>query len=86
MSGDSATPGITNTDHQPISRDDYAAHLHERLATFDPDTARPGATLNEAEGRVAAELLDVLAAAYPGEDLGRLARAMAVRLYDKLGI
>ncbi|WP_275889856.1 hypothetical protein [Glycomyces sp. YM15] len=42
--------------------------------------------MNQAEGVVVAELLDVLAAVYPGEDLGRLARAMAVRLYDRSGI
>jgi hypothetical protein len=35
---------------------------------------------------VIAGLLDVLAAVYLGEDLGRLARVMAVWLYDRIGI
>ena len=86
MSGDNATPGITDTDHQPISRDDYATYLNKKLDRARQGETRPGPKLNQDEGVVIAELLDVLAAVYPGEDLGRLARAMAVSLYDRSGI
>lgn len=50
--------------------------------------ARPPllALLNEPEAHVVAALLDELAGVYPDEQLGRLARTMAVRLYDRLGI
>ena len=44
------------------------------------------ALLNEQEALVVAALLDELAGVYDGEPLGRLARAMAVRIYDRLGI
>ena len=44
------------------------------------------ALLNEQEAQAIAALLDELAGVYPGEDLGRLARAMAVKLYDRLGL
>ena len=42
--------------------------------------------LNEQEALVVAALLHELAGVYDGEPLGRLARAMAVRIYDRLGI
>ncbi len=42
--------------------------------------------LNEQEALAVAALLDELAGVYDGEALGRLARAMAVRIYDRLGI
>jgi glutamate/tyrosine decarboxylase-like PLP-dependent enzyme len=42
--------------------------------------------LNEPEACVVAALLDELAGVYPDEQLGRLGRTMAVRLYDRLGI
>jgi hypothetical protein len=44
------------------------------------------ALLSQVESLVAAGLLDELAGVYAGEELGRLARAMAVRLYDRLGV
>lgn len=87
MSPNNTTPGITDTDHQPIARDEYAAYLQRKLDTaVAEDDSRPGPKLSQAEGLVIAELLDVLAAVYPGEDLGRFARATAVRLYDRMGI
>lgn len=85
MIGTDPTPGITDTDHQPIPRDDYAAYLNTKLDRAAGESL-PGPNLNHAEGTVVAELLDVLAASYPGEDLGKLARSMAVRLYDRMGI
>ncbi len=42
--------------------------------------------LNEAEASVVAALLDELAGVYSNEALGRLARTMAVRIYDRLGL
>jgi hypothetical protein len=44
------------------------------------------ALLTEAEALVVAALLDELLGVYPGEPLGGLARDLAVRLYDRLGI
>lgn len=85
MSADNITPGITDTGHQPIPRDEYAAYLNKKLDRASNGESRPGPKLNQDEGVVIAELLDVLAAVYPGEDLGRLARAMAVSLYDRSG-
>jgi len=46
----------------------------------------PLALLSQVESLVAAGLLDELAGVYAGKELGRLARAMAVRLCDRLGI
>lgn len=42
--------------------------------------------LNKPEALVVAALLDELAGVYNDEAMGRLARTMAVRLYDRLGI
>lgn len=42
--------------------------------------------LTDGEAQAVAALLDELAAIYPGEDLGRYARDLAVRLYDRCGI
>lgn len=42
--------------------------------------------LNQQEALTVAALLDELAGVYPGEAMGQLARTMAVRLYDRLGI
>lgn len=44
------------------------------------------ALLDEQEAQVVASLLDELAGVYQGEDMGRLARLMAVRPFDRLGI
>ena len=44
------------------------------------------ALLTHGEALVAAQLLDELAGVYRTEPLGELARDMAVRLYDRLGI
>ncbi|QSB07172.1 hypothetical protein [Natronoglycomyces albus] len=80
------TPGITDTDQQPIDRDDYAAFLNSWLESTDPAKEGHGSDLDRREDFVAASLLDVLSATYQGEDLGRFARLMAVRLYDRLGL
>ena len=42
--------------------------------------------LSEEEGLAVAALLDELAGVYNGEDLGQLARELAVRIYNRLGI
>jgi hypothetical protein len=42
--------------------------------------------LSEEEGLAVAALLDELAGVYNGEDLGQLARELAVRIYDRLGV
>ncbi len=53
------------------------------------DTDRLGPRLQllrEGEATAVAALLDELAGVYTGEDLGELARELAVRIYDRLGI
>ena len=75
----------------------YALHLDD--GTVHPHVAgqvardivhrvpRPRlALLTHGEALVAAQLLDELAGVYRTEPLGELARDMAVRLYDRLGI
>jgi hypothetical protein len=68
--------------------DDGSLHPHvagqvERVLVYR--VARPLlALLTDAEARVVAALLDELAAVYPDEPLGALARAMAVGLADRL--
>jgi len=72
-----------DTDGNPIDRAQYAARLEKQLT----DTDRSGnLTVTNTEAQVVAELLDELAAVYENEDLGRLARVMALRFYDRLGI
>jgi hypothetical protein len=78
------TAGITDVSGQQLSRDEYDDHLWQRLNAAQ-GAERP-VQLSEAEAQVMAELLDELSALYPGEKLGRTAREMAVRLYDRLGI
>lgn len=60
-----------------------------RLLNADDTDAGPAerrALLTENEAQVVAELLDELAAIYADEPIGRTARTMAVRLWDRLGI
>lgn len=70
-------------DGGPISRDDYEQMLRKRLEGGDGERLP---LLDREEGQVVAALLDELAALFPHEDLGRLAREQAVRIYDRLGI
>lgn len=74
--------GVTDTAGNPIGRDEYASLLEgERLVLGGPSIS-----IKAAEAYMAAALLDELAAIYTGEQLGRLARELAVKLYDRLGI
>jgi hypothetical protein len=75
--------GLQGVHGEPVDRDQYAAHLREVL---EEDGGRGLPAVSEAEARVIAGLLDELAAVYPGEALGRLARDVSVRLWDRLGI
>jgi len=75
--------GVRDTSDNPIGRDVYACFLEKEL----DDPNRQGTLhVKDAEVRVAAELLDELAAVYKDEQLGRLARELAVKLYNRLGI
>ena len=78
------TATIRDTDNRPISRDDYASHLEAR-AELGRTEARL-ALLSEDEAQAVAALLDELAGVYRGEALGQLARSLAVRVYDRLGL
>ena len=75
--------GIADVDGRPVDRDAYAQDLQQRL---DDERGGRRPILNDAETTVIAELLDELAAVYPGETLGTLARELSVRLWDRLGI
>jgi hypothetical protein len=83
MAGITHRPFPGKDNGAPIPRDEYAAGLVKELSATD----RQGTlTIKEADAYVTADLLDELAAVYRGEPLGFLAREMAVKLYDRLGI
>lgn len=74
--------GVRDTKDNPIDRDEYADHLVKEFARPNQDDL----SIRASDVQVAAELLDELAAIYRGELLGRLAREVAVKFYDRLGI
>lgn len=78
--------GARDTKDNPIGRDEYAALLEKGRATSSHANRQDNIHLKAADAYVAAELLDELAAVYKDEHLGRLARELAVTLYDRLGI
>ncbi|MFY1599829.1 hypothetical protein [Micromonospora sp. WMMD737] len=72
-----------------VDRDERIAALEEKFHRHRTDDGVP--VLSEAELLVVAELLDELNAitnpgAVTSDPWGRLARLMAVRIYDRLGI
>jgi DNA-binding PadR family transcriptional regulator len=76
------TATAQDLDGHPLDRDAYAAQLRDRI---DADRLGPRLELlREGEATTVAALLDELAGIYPDENLGRLARELAVRLYDRL--
>lgn len=85
VAADRFVSSVSYTDGTAIGRDEWAARLRADLEAGDPAVGRIG-LLTHPEGVVIAQLLDELAAAYPGDDVGRLAREMAVRLWDRMGI
>ena len=83
MSDKRVLAGLVDIHAGNIPRDEYAADLVKELDATD----RQGTlTIKEADGHVIAALLDELAAVYRREPLGQLARELAVRLYDRMGI
>lgn len=68
---------------EPLDRDDYAEYLDRVLALPD-DGRRVELTGHEAEA--VASVLDEVAAIYRGEALGKLARRLAVKLFDRAGV
>lgn len=78
------TASIRDADEHPLDRDEYAEALAEQSRAATPDQRLP--LLGEGEATAVAALLDELADVYPDEDLGRLARNLALRLYDRLGL
>jgi hypothetical protein len=86
------TATVRDTADQPLDRTAYAVYLRERVAGALDRDAEDGRSagearvplLSEPEAAVVAALLEELAGVYPCEELGRLAREFAVRLYDRL--
>ncbi len=71
-------------DKMPIDRTAYAAHVQ---AVADQEgTGEEPVTVRRGTIEAAALMLDELAGTYPGEDFGRLARQLAVRLFDAAGV
>lgn len=82
---DSARPAITvrDTNGQPIPREGYEAFL--RTWIEKNGTGDRLALLDDTERFVVAALLDELCGVYPKEQLGQLAREVAVKLNDRRG-
>ena len=78
------TATVRDLGDRPLDRDDYASHLESRAGRGLRDERVP--LLSSEEGQAVAALLDELAGVYRNEDLGRLARTLAVRINDRLGI
>lgn len=78
------TATIRATGGQPVDRDTCASHLRARAGRGRGEPQRP--LLATEEAQAVAELLAELADVYHGEDLGHLAREIAITLYDRLGI
>ncbi|SHG18249.1 hypothetical protein SAMN05443575_1603 [Jatrophihabitans endophyticus] len=78
------TATVRGLDDRPLERDHYASHLQAQMDLGRGGQRRP--LLTDEEGQAVAALLDELAGVYPREDLGRLARELAVRINDRLGI
>ena len=85
------TAMVRGTDGQPLERDEYAESLRVELELHGGRAggdalAERQLRLSDGQAGVAAALLDELAGVYRDEDLGRLAREVAVILYDRLGL
>jgi hypothetical protein len=78
------TAMMRDTDGNPLERDEYAAWLDAEASSASNGERRP--LLGDGEAGAVAALLDELSGVYRGEPLGQLARELAVRLYDRLGI
>lgn len=79
-----------DVDGWAVQRDDGTVHTHVTghvRRDVLQGAGRPWLPLlTEPEAQTVAALLDELSGVYPGEDLSRLARAMALKLYDRLGL
>ncbi|SDH66654.1 hypothetical protein SAMN05421505_1203 [Sinosporangium album] len=81
--GPPVSASLRQTNGQPISLNDFETFLRARMETAGGERL---ALLNAGEAETVGGLLDELAALYPGEAIGRLAREMAVRIYDRMGL
>ncbi len=79
-----ATANVRDIAGRPLDGDDYAAWLADQAIRLPAEDRLP--VLAEGEASAVAALLDELAAVYPAEAMGQLARELAVRIYDRLGI
>jgi hypothetical protein len=75
---------MRDTGGNPLQRDEYAAWFDVEAARVPIGERRP--LLGDGEARAIGALLDELSAVYRGEPLGQLARALSVRIFDRLGI
>lgn len=84
------TDGVTASvrDHdtgQPFDRTVWGERLG-MCADIRPAADEEGVRLTAGEAEAVASLLDEYAALFPGEDIGKLARILAVRIYDRAGV
>ncbi|TMR10095.1 hypothetical protein ETD86_40945 [Nonomuraea turkmeniaca] len=68
---------------EAISRDAFEVFLQKMMAEQGGDRLP---VLDHGEAHAVASLLDELAKRFAGEPLGRLARELALRLYDRVGL
>jgi antitoxin (DNA-binding transcriptional repressor) of toxin-antitoxin stability system len=68
----------------PIDRTEYAEFV--RAVWQQPGTSEEPVTVRRGTVEAAALMLDELAGTYAGEDFGRLARQLAVVLFDVAGV
>ncbi|MER5649641.1 hypothetical protein [Streptosporangium sp. NPDC002524] len=89
MKSDNTAPPVTASirdysSGQPIPRNEYEIFLRNWMDRAGGKGQLP--LLDAGEAHVVAALLDELAGEYKDEPLGRLAREMAVRINDRMGI
>jgi antitoxin (DNA-binding transcriptional repressor) of toxin-antitoxin stability system len=80
------TAGVRDPQGDPVFRDDYAVFLAKGGVSALDGADAVGVTLTAGETEAVSSLLDELAAVYPGEPLGRLARTLAVKINDRVGL
>jgi hypothetical protein len=76
------TANVRDVDGNPFPRDEYAESLADQAIRVPAIDRLP--LLSEGEAGAVAALLDELAGVYAGEGIGRFARELAVRIYDRL--
>jgi hypothetical protein len=78
------TATIRDRAGNPLNRDEYAARLRVQITEGGRPAGQPP-MLTAAQAEVVARLLDELAGVYRGENLGTLARELAILLDSQVG-